>query len=956
MNRNYWIVIVGISLFFGVNICAQSAEKEKLIELGRKSDTLMYVHLNKGDYAAAFEACVDKEEYFLQGESWGNYINAINDKAWLYHALDSLERLRETVFENFELANTHLKDDHTQWLRAKEQINSYYYMIGDYKNALEVIKEATPIKEKLKLNKFEIAMSYQNMGKAYNRLRDTENAIRSFKKSIKVLYDNEKLGLSSGERFNNIARAFKSRGELDSALYYLNISEAVLDTIKLNWRFKAQKVETYILLVETYLEKKDHEKAKYYLELAEKMPLNNKENVKWYERLARYYREIEDFQSAKESMMKAMSMAKELGTRNSPPLRARRKIELAKALKGGGDSNESLKVLQQGLHVLAPTFKDEDISKNPFSEQLFDKPDGLTILQEKARILNNKYVKYDSLDYLKISYETYITACDVIKDVRQGIRSSDSKNDLSAKTISVYEEAIQVAYTLYKITNDKEYISVAFRLAESNKAQLLLENLNEQEARGFAGIPDSLSAKEKGQRLYLAALEDRAIRDGRNRDDDDEIFKIRQEINQFSSFLENSYPRYYKQKYNNDPIDPDFVQKQILDTKDALIEYFVGIESIYVFVITKDHMFMDEIIKSSQDMEQIMRFRNMLKKRPGGESPENEYDQFVRSSRSIYSSFVKNALDKLPQSVNSLIIIPDDLVNYIPFEVLLLDEPESDNSYALTSQFYLFEDYAINYNYSATLLSKVIEKDEFDFEANFIGYAPTFEESSIAANRSYTTFELSNLKCNKDEVSSIERIIGGEKRVDEDATKINFLNEAKNYKIIHLATHAFVNLNDSKLNRIFLQDDFLSEVNLYNLELNTELAVLSACNTGSGELLKGEGVMNLARGFINAGCSSTLMSMWAVDDCATADLMLLFYKEIKKGLDKDEALRRAKIEYITSANKTKLHPYYWAAFVPFGDMKPMELKRVWYSNIALLIGIGLIGFAALFFYYRRGKS
>jgi len=956
MKRFNWFVVIGIAFFLTLSLDAQDCDKENYYELGKNANREMYVHINKRDLNSAVEACIKKEKLFFKSESWKDYIKALNDKAYLYHAVYNLELLKESVFINIKEADKYLQSDHPQWLRAKEQINSYYYIIGDYKNALEIIKEVIPIKEKLKLSKVEIGNSYLNLGTAYTRLKDNENALSSFKKSIKVLYGDGKLGLRSGERYNNIARVFKAKGELDSALYNLRISESLFDTIKVQSKFKRKRVEAYILLVETWLDKKDYEKAKYYLDLTRELPLSNIENVIWYETLARFYREIEDFEKSKESILKAISLSEEHSTRNSPPLRSKRNIELTKTLIQNAEFEQALIVVSNGLQVLAPTFKDNGIHSNPLPEFFLDKPDALILLQEKARILNEKYLQNDSLKYLKSSFDTYVIACDVIKDVRQGIRSTDSKNDLSERSISVYEEAIHVAYKLFNITKDEEYIFIAFKLAESNKAQLLLENLNEQEARGFAGIPDSLSAKEKGQRLYLAALEDRAIREGRDSDNYDKIFQIRQKINQFSSFLEKSYPRYYKQKYNNDPIDPAFVQENILDSKKALIEYFVGIENIYVFVITKDLIFMDEIPKGSLDMEQIIKFRNLLKNRPGNESPETEYSEFVKSSRSVYVSFVKNALDKLPKSINTLIVVPDDQINFIPFEVLLLDDPKVDNSYSLSSQSYLFEDYAVNYNYSATLLSKVIEKDETDFTANFIGYAPTFKEESISVSRSSLVFELSNLKCNKDEVSSIESIIGGEKRIDGDATKDNFLNEAKNYKIIHLATHAFVNLTDSKLNRIFLQDDFLSEVNLYNLELNTELVVLSACNTGSGELLKGEGVMNLARGFINAGCSSTLMSMWAVDDCATADLMLLFYKGIKNGLNKDEALRRAKIEYLTTANKTKLHPYYWAAFIPFGDMKPMELNDGWYKNSALPVGLCLVSFAMLFFYFRSHNS
>ncbi|MEM9547928.1 MAG: CHAT domain-containing tetratricopeptide repeat protein [Bacteroidota bacterium] len=949
-----WYMIVGLSMVLTQRSAAQTNEKEKMIQLGLKQDSLMYAHLNKRDFKSALEACALKEEYFFKGEAYAKYVKARNDKAWFYHRMDSLALLKNAVFKNVELANQYLEKEDKQWIRAKEQVNSYYYILGDYKSALEVIKEVIPLKEKLNLSKSDIAITYQNLGNAYNRLRDSDNALSSFKKSLKVLSRDMKTELDLGERYNNIARTYNFRGELDSALVYLEKAEKLFDNIDFKGRYKNQKVHTYTLFVETWLKKEDFQKAKYYLESIEEIPLSNSEKVIWNEFRTKYYRATKNYELSIASIQEAIRLAEETGARNSIPSKARRQIEFAKTLIENGKDDEALIVVQQGLQILSPTWKGKDHLESPKSDQLFDKPDALILLQEKGRILNRKHKETEDNSYLNSSYRTYLIACDVIRDVRQGIRSTDSRNDLSETAISVYEEAIDVAYELSKRTGKEDFIATAFRLAESNKAQLLLENLNEQEALGYAGLPDTLRAKEHDMRIYLAALEDRALREGRESDNDEDIFNLRQELSQFTSFLESSYPRYFQLKYNNEAIDPTEIQEKLLDNSTAVIEYFVGERKIFVFLITKEAFFMDELVIKASEMNQINALRNVLRERPGSNSSESEYQEFVESSVSVYNAYVKEAMDKLPTSVSKLIVIPDDQINYIPFEVLLKDIPLGKASYALDAQSYLFEDYTVNYNYSATLLKKVMSKEESDFESNFIGYAPTFSAPFVDDARA-TVYELSVLKCNMDEVNAINSMMEGVGRLSDSATKENFLNEVNSYKIVHLATHAFVNQNDSKLNRIFLQDDFLSDVNLYNLELNTELAVLSACNTGSGELLKGEGVMNLARGFINAGCSSTLMSMWSVDDCATSELMQLFYEGIKNGLNKDEALRQAKITYLNSATKTKLHPYYWAAFVPFGDMKALELSGGLFSGfgLPLLLSLGFLVFGVV---YLRRKS
>ncbi|NET34653.1 MAG: CHAT domain-containing protein, partial [Cyanothece sp. SIO1E1] len=107
-----------------------------------------------------------------------------------------------------------------------------------------------------------------------------------------------------------------------------------------------------------------------------------------------------------------------------------------------------------------------------------------------------------------------------------------------------------------------------------------------------------------------------------------------------------------------------------------------------------------------------------------------------------------------------------------------------------------------------------------------------------------------------------------------------------------------------------------------------DLAVLSACNTGSGQLVKGDGVLSLSKGFVHAGCPSAVMSLWSVDDFSTSEIMIDFYDYLKKGYTKDEALRKAKLDFIASADKVKKHPFFWAAFVQMGDPVALDLGQV----------------------------
>ena len=218
----------------------------------------------------------------------------------------------------------------------------------------------------------------------------------------------------------------------------------------------------------------------------------------------------------------------------------------------------------------------------------------------------------------------------------------------------------------------------------------------------------------------------------------------------------------------------------------------------------------------------------------------------------------------------------------------------------------------------------------------FWGFAPVFGDEIADASRDCTGDELYSLNCNEAEIESINKLFGGQIFTDLAASKDNFEKRAFDYQILHLATHACLDDENPMFNKIWLADDYVSNNDLYNLKLNADLAVLSACNTGSGQLVKGEGVQSLARGFLHAGCPSLVTSLWSVDDCATSDIMVRFYEYLKDGKSKNKALQSAKLDYLKEADKLHQHPYYWGAFIQIGNPTALEIGG---SNSFLLWGL-----------------
>lgn len=205
--------------------------------------------------------------------------------------------------------------------------------------------------------------------------------------------------------------------------------------------------------------------------------------------------------------------------------------------------------------------------------------------------------------------------------------------------------------------------------------------------------------------------------------------------------------------------------------------------------------------------------------------------------------------------------------------------------------------------------------------------------------------DLINLNWTEVELKGVAKRISGSKiYLHENATEKTFKSVISRAKILHLATHTIINDDYPMYSRLILrpdeegeEDGFINTFELYNLKLNTELVVLSACNTGVGKLVNSEGMMSLARGFRYAGCASMIVSLWSIDDKSTSQIMTYFYEHLAKGCDISNALRNAKLDYIKNAAVETAAPFYWAGLTIIGKNKVIKNKNTFDIHIYLLI-------------------
>ncbi|RLD90458.1 MAG: hypothetical protein DRJ13_18060, partial [Bacteroidetes bacterium] len=337
------------------------------------------------------------------------------------------------------------------------------------------------------------------------------------------------------------------------------------------------------------------------------------------------------------------------------------------------------------------------------------------------------------------------------------------------------------------------------------------------------------------------------------------------------------------------------------------------------------------------------------------------YRRYVELGYEFYKILIEPCLEYTDRK--NFTIIPDGAITYIPIEGLVTQETDTEYINYLKLP-YLIKDFSVGYSHSSTLLFSERYKTKSP-EDRVLAFAPLYENSLYSTDTAQfrQMFEDSDylfpLVGTIKEVQSINETVPSRVFINEKATEANFKKYASDYNVLHLAMHTIMRDDNPLLSMLVftnvdtgdtIEDNRLYAYEIYNMKLNAQMAVLSSCNSGLGKMQKGEGMMSLARGFIYAGCPSIIMTLWQVADKSSSELMTSFYKYLKRGKSKPEAMRLAKIDYLESADDLTSNPYFWSGFVVLGDGSPIYRKSGFaYWMIVITVFAGLM----IFFQYRK---
>jgi CHAT domain-containing protein len=614
---------------------------------------------------------------------------------------------------------------------------------------------------------------------------------------------------------------------------------------------------------------------------------------------------------------------------------------------------EALRWYQRALQSVLPGFRESDYRIQPNPVLFYAENTIMEALAGKAEAFQALHGKTKRIENLERALACYELIYPVESHLRRSYQYESSGLLNVAESRERSQQAIELALQLAKLSGNAAYKERAFEFAERSKSILLLEAYTQSRAQSLAGIPPRLLEEENELRTAVSEAE-WALFKAQNEEQgavaiqlaENELLAQRAAYYQWIKTLEENNPDYFELKYQTSVVSVPVLQNEWLAKDQALLEYFVGADRLFVFVITKtryealslplDFPLDDWVLQLRRDMEAFQL---------QGADRAALCRSYTERAQQLYQKLIKPVEDavSLPQRLS---IIPGEVLGLLPFEALLSANPAAACEFK--NYPYLLKRYNISYGFSATLQAELTGRKRRS-ASGFLGVGPVFDGQG----------GFSALEHNLTMLEAIHAVMGGKLLLRDEATIENFRQRAGRYGKIHLATHAQANTAAGNFSFIVLADgaggyDSLFVNDLYGLRLRAELVVLSACETGVGTVYKGEGVISLARGFLYAGAGSIITTLWSINDQANSLLMEQFYEEIRAGKPKDQALRDAKINRIENADALAAHPAYWAAFVPIGDMNVMDSTPGWVALSGIIAaGVGALGL--LFFGWRRWK-
>jgi len=587
------------------------------------------------------------------------------------------------------------------------------------------------------------------------------------------------------------------------------------------------------------------------------------------------------------------------------------------------EKDSAIFFLDKARKILLPAVRMEEIFKN--KSLLYAENTLIDIFDAYADYSDNLERK---LDWYDLSFYVENLIFKNINDPESRLIHQTSNRARSEKTL-------QLLYEEHEGSQSDSLIWRALIYAEKSKARVLKASVH-QKSLLEQHPSDSLLQLHQDLIKDQQALVGELIRNQLSNTDEKSKSRLNQEFIELSSQIsktQKSIDKNYPQNAVEEEVNFKLLQQQLESDNAQILYTFFGDRNLYLFWITHDGIKWQKHSMTGSFREELVNFIHLF------ESPtliNDDIPSFVNTSFRFNELLGRD----IKQEYKNLVIIPDGLLSFLPFEALITKEINHSN---FSKMPFWLKERTIVYN---TSLSFYQQNQEEMVLKKLYGVFPIYSNSSRY------------LKSSEKEADMISDKFEGRIDRHEKATKDNFLQNSNQFDVLHLSTHASGGSFSVPAYVEFI-DDVLLLPEIYAQNLGAHLVVLSACETGVGKVVKGATPMSLARGFQFAGVPNILLTQWKVNDYATSKIMGDFYSELQESKAPSISIERARISYLMdqSISNIEKSPYYWAGFNYYGKLSKDGHSSLDTKNILLIGGIILLLLLSFYIYmrfYNRG--
>jgi CHAT domain-containing protein len=859
--------------------------------------------------------------------------------------------------KNYGESSPQVASGYTYLVSASIELQEYESAINYASRAQDIVKI-----NKVALQEDELSNLYAAVGTCYGRMSDYAKARIYFEKAESVLSASRTV---SGENYisliNNLAIIYGNLGLTEKQNYYYEKGIALAQSSNSSLAFNL--VNSYAVFLGNAGQIIKGENLLSGL-VDKARNLYGTDSRNYIEVLNNFAGYLRVYKNDNPNSLKAyMDCINYLNNHNEETiLRVPVIIGYALALSASGESLMALEKIQELLFNRPDMNSDERLYANPELTSLKADRRSLNILRAKHDILWDIYSKSDKYAALEAAASTSELLISLLEKVRINISEEESRLLLGDSYRNSYLVAIRDFELCYRSAQNIRFLEKVFEYLERSKVAGLLAATRELDAVQFHIPPDISELEKSFERdisLFNAKINSENSGDESSISDwNEKVLRATQRRDSLVLVLEKKYPDYYALKYNTRVLKMHEIP-EIIGWNSNYLNYVVSDSLLYLFLVNRKHQQLLTFRIDTTFFYKIREFRRLLSMPSLSGKVRKQFEDYQEFGYDLYKMLIE-PVQKYFVS-NKIIISPDNILSYLPFETLLSSK-YSGAGILYRELPYLMNDFSISYTYSATFMEELVKRN-YGRRNKLVAFAPSNPALSIDSillkRQQQGKGILYDLPYARQEAEYISHVTGGRLYLYNEAKESVYKTESPKYDIIHMAMHTILN-DQYPMNSAMIfsqmndttEDGMLHTYEVYGIPLKARMVVLSSCNTGMGLLFSGEGILSLARGFLYSGSQSVVMSMWEIEDKSGTEIMEMFYDNLKRGNSKSESLKKARTDFLRKANQMNSHPYFWSSLVIYGNNAPLYSLRIYY-----LAGFSILFVAAAFLgrYFLKRK-